>query len=61
MLKLEKARRELSKWEDLFTSNNYRFILAEIFIYLISPNSFFQGYFKLLLYKEKILKDTMSL
>ena len=44
-LKLQKARREISKRDDLITTNDYLYIISEIIIYLIIPNPFIQGIF----------------
>ena len=44
-LKLQKARREISKRDDLFTTNDYLYIIAEILVYMIFPNPFIQGIF----------------
>ena len=44
-LKLQKARREISKRDDLITTNDYLYIISEILVYLIFPNPFIQGNF----------------
>ena len=44
-LKLEKARREISKRDDLITSQSYIYIFIEVLVYLLFPNPFFQRSF----------------
>jgi len=53
-LKLQKARREISKRDDLITTNDYLKILIEISIYIIFPNPFIQGLFYIYWNKQKL-------